>query len=289
MADNRQNPNPNDPSIPPAGNADVGRHASDREIRDGERVVPTTNRDRPARTVRPTGATAVEENTPEPEPVNEPNQEAWIGTDRPDVSQGNTSWGGIIAGVFTFIALVILLALGAAALGLQDAGGWALGLWTLIGLAIAFFAAGYVTGVLGVRSGLFNGFLTWATSLVTVLFLTGLLGTSLISGVTNALGGVADTAAQVVDVQTEEVQGAADEAGQAIDQEDVDQAQQQASELADEAQQTAQEIAPQASAGIWWTLLGLVVGAVLSAVGGGVGARSVVNKRYENETRNARR
>lgn len=221
------------------------------------------------------GASRIEEVT------NKPAQEAWLGTDRADVSDGNTSWGAIIAGVFTFLALMLILGLGAAAFGLQSAGGWALGLWTLIGLVVAFLVAGYITGALAVRSGLLNGFLTWAVSIIAVLFLTGWLGTSLLSGVTSALGGVADTAAQSVSVDSQQASGAAQDAASNVDQQDVNQAQQQANDAADEASQTAQEAAPQVGAGIWWTLLGLIAGAIISALAGAAGARSVITKRKE--------
>lgn len=224
------------------------------------------------------GASRVEEVT------NQSGQEAWIGTDRADVSNGNTAWGAIIAGVFTFLALLLILGLGAAALGLQAAGGWALGLWTLIGLVIAFLVAGYITGALAVRSGLLNGFLTWAVSVISVIFLTGWLGTSILTGVTSAIGGVADTAAQTVSVDGQQAGDAAEGAASNVDQQDVNQAQQQADEAADEAAQTAQEAAPEVGAGIWWTLLGLIAGAVISALAGAAGARSVITKRKELTT-----
>lgn len=54
-------------------------------------------------------------------------QEAWIGTDSNDVSNGNVSWGAIFVGVVTFLAIMILLGVGAAAMGLQGSGGLATG------------------------------------------------------------------------------------------------------------------------------------------------------------------
>lgn len=75
---------------------------------------------------------------------------------------------------------MILLGGGAGAMGRQDSSGTAIGIFTLIGLVIAFLAAGYVAGALGVRGGLFHGFATWATSLIAVVIMVGWLGSSLL-------------------------------------------------------------------------------------------------------------
>lgn len=88
------------------------------------------------------------------------------GTDSTEVSNGNVSWDAIFAGVVTFLAIMILLGVGAAAMGLQGSGGLATGIFALISLAVAFAAAGYVSGALGVRTGLLHGLGTWAASLI---------------------------------------------------------------------------------------------------------------------------
>ena len=208
-------------------------------------------------------------------------QEAWIGTDDPHVANRNISWGAIIAGAVTFIALVVLIGIGAAALGLQDSSATVLGIWTLVGLVIAFLVAGYVAGALAVRGGLLHGFLTWATSMLAVIFLAGWLGTSVLGAFGSIAGTAADATAQAVNVTSQDAQGAAD----ATSQEDVDQAQaeaeQTASELADDASQTAQEAAPEVAEGSWWTFGGLLVGALLASLAGVAGARSVINKREQ--------
>lgn len=207
-------------------------------------------------------------------------QEAWIGTDNPNISNRNISWGAVIAGAVTFIALMVLIGVGAAALGLQDTGGVALGIWTLVGLVIAFLAAGYVSGALGVRSGLLHGFLSWATSLLAVLFLAGWLGTSVLGAFGSIAGGAASTAAEAVNITTEDAQGATE----GVTEEDAQQAQAEAEQLADDAAQTAQEVAPEAAASTWWTFGGLLVGAVLASLAGVAGSRSVINKREETVT-----
>lgn len=203
-------------------------------------------------------------------------KQSWIGTE--DVRRGsNISWGAIFGGVVTFLALMILLSLIPAALGFGGASGTALGIWTVVALALSLAAAGYVAGALAGRSGLFHGFLTWATSLLGVLILVGWLGSSVLSTLGGVLGSVADTAtsaATQANVSGEQVAGAAQEAAQNVDQQDVQQAQQQAQQVAGQAADTAET-------GLWWAFAGNLIGAVLAALTGVAGARSVANKRQE--------
>ena len=229
-------------------------------------------------------------------------QEAWVGTDSTDVSTGNVSWGAIFAGVVTFLAIMILLGIGAAAMGLQGSTGLATGIFALISLAVAFAAAGYVSGALGVRAGLFHGLGTWATSLIASLILAGWLGASVLGGLGSILGSILGTAA---DATGSAVGGAADAAGQyasenvteseardganqaenaindardQVSQEDIDNAKQQANEAWDDAKQTADEVSDDAAVGTWWTFAGLLIGAIISGFCGAAGARSVLNR-----------
>ncbi|MDY5785661.1 MULTISPECIES: hypothetical protein [unclassified Corynebacterium] len=216
-------------------------------------------------------------------------QEAWIGTDSTEVSNGNVSWGAIFAGVVTFLGIMILLGVAAAAMGLQGASGVATGIFAIVSLAIAFAAAGYVAGALGVRAGLFHGFATWATSLIASLILAGWLGASVIGGLGSILDSVAQSAGNATTVTSQDAQAA----GNNVTQQDVNNAQQEASQMANEAadqvRDTYNEIAPQAAEGSWWTLLGLIVGAVISALAGAAGARSVLNRDEQQVVRRVRR
>lgn len=225
------------------------------------------------------------------------NQEAWIGTGSAKVSDGNVSWGAIFAGVVTFLGIAILLGVGAAAMGLQGSSGVATGIFALITLVIAFAAAGYVAGALGVRAGIFHGFAAWATSLIAALVLSGWLGASVIGGLGGALGGALDSVAQAAgnaaNVTSEDAQAAQNSIDQRVNEQDVRDAQQQTRETADraaqQARQTAQEVAPQAAAGSWWTFGGLIVGALISSFAGAAGARSVLNRDEEEVVRPVRR
>lgn len=213
-------------------------------------------------------------------------QEAWIGTDSTEVSTGNVSWGAIFAGVVTFLAIMILLGVGAAAMGLQGSGGLATGIFTLISLAVAFAAAGYVSGALGVRAGLFHGLGTWATSLIASLILAGWLGSSIIGGLGSVLGNVSGTVAETVgnatNVTREDAQDASNAAQDNVSQEDInnaeDRARDAANDAADQARDTYNEYSDDAAEGTWWTFAGLLIGAVISAFAGAAGARSVLNR-----------
>lgn len=193
----------------------------------------------------------------------------------PEGRVSRVSWGAILAGVFTFLALTILLSIAAAAMGLAGASGTAAGIWTIITLAVALAAAGYVSGALAVRSGYLHGMLTWATSLVGIVIAVGWLGSSVLGSVGNAVGTAAQQAAGNDQVVAQVEQGVND-LQENVTEEDVDQAQQ-------EAEQTAQEAADTASTGMWWTFGGLIVGGVIATLLGGVGAKAAQRK-HEDET-----
>lgn len=183
-------------------------------------------------------------------------KEAVIGTDRQGRSS-NVSWGAIFAGVVTFLAVTVLLSLVTTGIGLTGEGA-AAGIWSIVALALALAAAGYVAGALAVRSGMLHGFLTWATSLVVALVLTVWLSVGVLGAVGNAFGQVTN-AADVTKV-VEELQGN-------VDENEVEDAQQQAVETADDAQPV-----------VWWTFVGMLLGALIAAGTGILGASSVTTR-----------
>ena len=212
------------------------------------------------------------------DPDRDVTKESLIGTEHHG-RRANVSWGSIFAGVVTFLAVTVLLSLVTAGIGLGGSGVGA-GIWSIIALAIALAAAGFVAGALAVRSGLLHGFLTWATSLVVALALTVWLSASLLG----AVGGVVSSATQALsgtDVTqvVEDVQGNVDE----------EQAQDQADQAVQDAQQTAQDAADTAQASSWWGFVGLLLGAVIAALGGMFGVRTVVDRDREHVTVRTRR
>lgn len=222
------------------------------------------------------GASQVQETTPRDDRTN---KAAMYGTEE-TVRGSNVSWGSIIAGVVTFFAVTILLSMIPTALGLGGSSGTVLGVWAAVVIVLALAAAGFVSGALATRGGVFHGFLTWATSLLALLILVGWLGSSVLGAIGGALGGAAGTVADQTNITQDQAQGAAsqaqdaaEQARQNIDQQDINQAQQQVDQAADTA-----------STGVWWVFAGTLAGAVVAALCGGAGARSVANKRRELTT-----
>ncbi|KNC20465.1 hypothetical protein AC792_00470 [Arthrobacter sp. RIT-PI-e] len=225
-------------------------------------------------------------------------KEAAFGDDRPG-NPRNISWGAVIAGVVTFLALTILLSLITATLGLGladlDSGnpgegvGIATGISSIITLALALAAGGYVAGALSARSGLIHGFLTWATSLLAIVVLAGLLVGNVLGAAGSILGSTAST---VSDAVTQNPQQAADAAPDVSAAE----ASQAASDAQDEVARTAQENAPEAeeaadtaAAGTLWTFFGLLIGAVVASFTGLLGSRSVTGTRVQETTSTRRK
>lgn len=215
-------------------------------------------------------------------------RDSWLGTDRGH-RPANVSWGAIFAGVVTFLAVLVLLGLLAAALGLSDASGTAVGIWSAITLILGLAAAGFVAGSLAVRGGLLHGLVTWATSLVGLLVAVSLLGASVLGALGGVVGGVVNTAAQATNISTEDVANAAEEADAQVSDQDVQNAQDQAQQAADDATQTFEESRDEIAAGAWWGFAGLLIGAAVASLAGVAGARAVHRRETELRTETGRR
>lgn len=154
----------------------------------------------------------------------------FLGADR-EGRVDNASWGAIVAGVAVALAVLIAFALVAAALGLGmtdptsdqpfDGVGMAVGLWTILTLALAMAAGGFVAGVLAVKAGFLHGLAVWAATtiaaaVVVVLAISGVVGVAanltgaVASNLGRAAGTLAETAGDAVSSATE---GVADAVG----------------------------------------------------------------------------
>lgn len=229
-----------------------------------------TLRDTTTSTARPSGTSHQGSSAPvEVKRDDDTVRDSFIGTEHRHRAS-NVSWGAIFAGVVTFLAVMVVFGLITAALGLSEANGVVVGIWSVIAMLLSLAAAGYVAGALAVRAGLLHGLLTWATSLIGLLVLVGWLGASILGTVGGALGGIAQTAASATNISTDEVGQAAED----IDPQDVDQAQEQADQAAQDAQRQFEQNQDEIAAGAWWGVAGLVLGAGVAAVTGAAGARS---------------
>jgi hypothetical protein len=202
-------------------------------------------------------------------------KESIIGTERGG-RNSNISWGSVVAGVVTFLAVTILLSLVTAAIGLGGSGVGA-GIWSVIALAIALIAGGYVAGALALRSGALHGFLTWATSLVVALALTVGLGASVLGAAGGIVGGAVSSASQAA--SGTDLNKTATGAGGAVSGKDVQNAKDQANKTLNDAKQTAAEAADNVQAASWWGFVGLLLGAIIASIGGAIGVRSVISRR----------
>lgn len=186
----------------------------------------------------------------------------------------NISWGAILAGVVTFLAIVFLFSLLSAAAGL-DGSGTGAAVVTVIGLLLGFFGAGGVAGAMAVRGGLIHGFLSWATSLLATVLLTVLLAVSAANVVGGVLGSVLNALGSAAGPALSQVQPS-----QATPSEQQQQqAQQQAAQTAEQARQAAQQAADSTRRGATWGFIGLLLGAGVASFGGLLGARSVANRK----------
>lgn len=113
----------------------------------------------------------------------------------------NISWGAIFAGVITFLSVFMTLSLIGTAIGFGklnltsnnplEGVGTGVIIWLVIMLIISFISAGFISGVAAKRIGLLHGFLTWATSMITVIAIISFTTVSAFSAIGSLIGDVA--------------------------------------------------------------------------------------------------
>jgi hypothetical protein len=213
-------------------------------------------------------------------------------TSNPDDPKGTVRvpdrvrWSAIVAGLVTAIAMMVLLSVLGAAIGLTaydrgDSGrafGVAAGLWAIISAILSFFAGGYIAartaGVFGRDNAILNGSLVWATTIpLSVFFLTG--------GAMSLLGGAAanpDVSRPIMassmpgQDQTANPNGGMNTGMNTVNN-NASQNQNQ-EQTQDRAARTA-----------WFTLVSLLLGLGAAALGGHVGARGVDRDRDNDQSR----
>lgn len=209
----------------------------------------------------------------------------------------NISWGAVIAGVVTFLALMILLSLVTAALGLGNLNltssnpgegvGFATGVWSVIALALSLAAGGFVAGLLAGRAGLVHGFLTWATSLLTAVVLASMLVGNILGVAGGALGSLASTTSDAAAQNPGVVASMAPTVSASEASQAAEDAQQKASQTAEDAAPEAEQAADTAASGAIWSFIGLLIGAAIASLAGLFGSRSVA-RTGETETQQRR-
>ncbi len=118
------------------------------------------------------------------------------------------SWGSIIGGVVTVLAISILLSILASSIGMfkldplsdnpTSGIGTTFGIWTAISLILSMAAGGFVAGKLAGADGFIHGFLVWATSMIVTVIMVGMLAVGAVKMTANVLGSVSSAAGSVI-------------------------------------------------------------------------------------------
>jgi hypothetical protein len=206
------------------------------------------------------------------------------------------SWGAIFAGAVVALATQLVLTLIGGAIGLatlspatgRSPSGTTLGvgaaIWLVISSLLSLFVGGYVAGRLG---GTFNGWLhglaTWATVTTFTLLLLATAASGLI-GAASGLGAFAVSSsdkisrAQLPPTLQQQLDQLTAEASQRADKAAAQAQQTTPEQRAAQAREVGQRAAKGGAAGSGAAAVGLILGAVVAALGGTAGQRVLVRE-----------
>ncbi len=118
------------------------------------------------------------------------------------------SWGSVLGGVVTVLAVSILLSVLGSSIGLfmfdpfadnpVSGIGTTVGIGTAVALIVSMVAGGFVAGKLAGMDGLIHGFLVWGTTLIVGVFFCVLLTVGAAKFTMNALGAASSVAGGVI-------------------------------------------------------------------------------------------
>ena len=118
------------------------------------------------------------------------------------------SWGSIMAGVITVLAISILLSILASSIGLfqfdpqssepTSGIGTTVGIFTVVSLILSLAAGGFVVGKLAGVDGMIHGFIVWATTMIVAVVFMAFLAVGTVRMAGNILGSVTSMAGQVL-------------------------------------------------------------------------------------------
>lgn len=122
--------------------------------------------------------------------------------------KGRISWGAIIGGVITVLAISILLSILSTSIGFYKLDplsnepasgvGTAVGIITVISLILSLACGGFVAGKLAGCDGVIHGFLVWATTTIVTVIMVVMLASGAVRLAGNVLGSVASVAGHAV-------------------------------------------------------------------------------------------
>jgi ABC-type transport system involved in multi-copper enzyme maturation permease subunit len=118
------------------------------------------------------------------------------------------SWGSVIGGVITALAVSLLLSTLGTSLGFSivdptsddpvNGAGTLVVIWSGISIIVSLAAGAFIAGRLAENDGLIHGFLVWATSLIVAAVLGAMLVGSAVKVTGNALGAIASTSGSLL-------------------------------------------------------------------------------------------
>ncbi|MDY0765093.1 MULTISPECIES: CAP-Gly protein [Serratia] len=124
------------------------------------------------------------------------------------VAAKKISWGSVIGGVITVLAVSLLLSTLGTSLGFSivdptsddpiNGAGTTVVIWSAVSIIISLAAGAFIAGRLAANDGLIHGFLVWATSLIVAAVLSGMLVGSAVKATGNALGAIASTSGSLL-------------------------------------------------------------------------------------------
>lgn len=146
------------------------------------------------------------------------------------------SWGSIIGGVVTVLAVSMLLSTLGTSLGFSmvdplssdpvNGVGTSVLIWWVVSIIVSLACGGFVAGRLAANSGLIHGFLVWATSLLVAAIVGGMLISGAVKATGNAIGSIASATGNVVSgvgsAAGSAVSGAANMGSDILDNLDID-------------------------------------------------------------------
>lgn len=122
--------------------------------------------------------------------------------------RNRVSWGSVIGGVVTVLAISILLSILSTSIGLYmfdplsehptDGIGTSVGIWTAVALIVSMIAGGFVAGKLAGTDGMIHGFLVWATTLIVAIILGAMLAVGAFKMTANILGSITSVTGNVL-------------------------------------------------------------------------------------------
>lgn len=206
--------------------------------------------------------------------------ELYTTRERESFALRKVSWGAIFSGVALFLVIQFTLSVLGAAVGLttlnpaqeaEPAAGLGMGaaIWWIVSMILALFVAGWAASKLSVAwskmSGALHGLVTWAVSVVLLLWLLTSAVGSVLGGALSSLQVQASSIGQIAPQIQQKAQQMTGQNGDAQQMQNGD------GQMPQNGEQVAQTAADVSATAAWGSFITLILGAIAAAIGGGIG------------------